>query len=172
MTGRICEGAFFLLPVETGQYGVGLIARAPRRGGILLGYFFGPRRTSQPDLAWLESRSAAQAVFVGRFRDKALFRGDWPVLHVMPAFERAQWPIPPFHRFDGSITISPGATLITDWRVEYGDDNLVTPVSERPASGAELRFRDDVAYDPSSLCREVGSVIVAAVPSADDNLWR
>jgi hypothetical protein len=166
------EGTFFLLPVETGQYGVGLVARAPRRGGVLLGYFFGPRRTTPPTREWLESRVAPQAILVARFRDQALFRGEWKTLQVMEPFDRDAWPIPAFHRFDGSITATPGATTITDWRIQYGDDNLITPADERPATSADLRLREDTVYDPASLCREVGAWLTAAVPSADDNLWR
>lgn len=166
------EGHFFLLPVEPGQYGVGLVARVPRRGGILLGYFFGPRRTRPPESAWLESRNPSQAVCVTRFRDKALFQGLWPLLHHWQNFDRRLWPVPAFHRFDGSVTLSPGASAVTDWRVEYGDDNLITPVDERPALAADLRLADDTVFDPRSLCETVGAKLVAAVPSADDEVWR
>jgi len=166
------EGHFFLLPVEPGQYGVGLVVRAPRRGGILLGYFFGPRRTRAPEPSWMESRNPAQAVFVARFRDKALFQGLWPLVSHWPHFDRRHWPVPAFHRFDGSVTLSPGASLVTDWRVEYGDDNLITPVDERPALAADLRLGDDTVYDPRSLCEAVAAKLVAAVPSADDAVCR
>ncbi len=172
MSTPIREGLFFLLPIGAGQYGVGLVARAPRRGGILLGYFFGPRRTTRPGVEWLNSRFAGQAACVARFRDQDLFRGEWPVLPSLPSFDRMQWPVPAFHRFDGSITASPGTVTVTDWRVEYGDDNLVTPIHEQPATTAELRLGEDLVYDPRSLCREVGAQLLTAVPSADDSVWR
>jgi len=172
MNTRMCEGMYFLLPVESGQFGVGLVTRAPRRGGVLLGYFFGPRRTTAPTREWLESRVPPQAALVARFRDQALFRGEWRVLHTVESFQRDAWPVPAFHRFDGSITATPGATTVTDWRIQYGDDNLIMPAEERPATGADLRLREDTVYDPASLCREVGAWLTAAVPSADDYLWR
>lgn len=172
MRSPVREGTFFLLPVQSGHYGVGLVTRAPRRGGILLGCFFGPRRNTPPSREWLESRNTPHVVLAARFRDQALFRGDWKTLHVMETFDRHAWPIPAFHRFDGSITATPGATTITDWRIQYGDDNLIMPIDERPAIGADLRLREDTVYDPASLCREVGAWLTAAVPSADDNLWR
>jgi Immunity protein 26 len=172
MSTRMREGTYFLLPVESGQFGVGLVTRAPRRGGVLLGYFFGPRRTTAPTREWLESRVPPQAVLVARFRDQALFRGEWKVLHTSDAFQREAWPVPAFHRFDGSITATPGATTVTDWRIQYADDNLIMPADERPATGADLRLREDTVYDAASLCREVGAWLTAAVPSADDSVWR
>ena len=84
MAIAIREGQFFLLPVERGQYAVGLIARAPKRGGGLLGYFFGPRRNIEPSQEWLNARAAQQAVRVCRFKDIALFRGEWKLLDVLP----------------------------------------------------------------------------------------
>jgi Immunity protein 26 len=168
----LTEGAFFAIPIDPGQFGVGLIARAPRRGGILLGYFFGPRRVRAPETSWMESRLPAHAVLVARFRDQALFRGQWPLLHRWGGFDRSQWPVPPFHRFDGSVTLSPGAIAVTDWRVEYGDDNLITPVDEQPAFGPDLRLDDDAVFDARSLREAVGARLVAAVPSADDEVWR
>jgi hypothetical protein len=172
MMPAVAEGTFFLLPVEPGQYGVGLVARAPRRGGVLLGYFFGPRRTRSPDVAWAESRTSAQAVLVARFRDQALYRGEWPIICQLSAFERRNWPVPAFHRFDGSVTLTPSTTPVTDWRVQYGDDNLITPIEELPATGSDLRLRADAVYDARTVAERVNAMLVAAVPSADDELWR
>ncbi len=166
------EGQFFMLPVERGQYAVGLIARAPRRGGVLLGYFFGPRRISDPSAEWLDARLPKQAVLVCRFKDVPLFRGDWRLLTPLAGFDRRQWPVPAFHRFEGSVTYVPGGSAVTDWRVEYGDDNMVTPLTEAPAEGADLKLTDDLVYDPRMLALEVGGRVSGDVPSADDAAWR
>ena len=172
MTVRLTEGQFFLLPVERGQYAVGLIARVPRRGGVLLGYFFGPRRTSPPEDAWLGTLNPQQAAFVCRFKDSSLFRGEWKLLSSLPGFGRAQWPVPAFHRFDGSVTHVPASSAVTDWRVEYGDDNLIVPLNETPAEAADLKLGDDIAYDAQLLAKEVGQRVVELAPSVGDATWR
>jgi hypothetical protein len=172
MTVRLQEGQFFLLPVERGQYAVGLMARVPRRGGVLLGYYFGPRRNTPPVDAWLNALHPQQAAFVCRFKDSALFRGDWKLLCNLAGFERSQWPVPAFHRFDSSVTHVPGSSAVTDWRVEYGDDNLIVPLRETPAEAADFKLGEDIAYDTQLLVKEVAQRVTEAAPSADDSNWR
>jgi len=172
MTVKLQEGQFFLLPVERGQYAVGLIARAPKRGGVLLGYFFGPRRNSPPMDAWLNALHPQQAAFVCRFKDAALFRGEWRLLCNPQGFERANWPMPAFHRFDSSVTHVPGGSAVTDWRVEYADDNLIVPKSEAPAEASDMKLGEDIAYDAQLLAKEVGQRVSEADPTADDSTWR
>jgi len=172
MAMELREGQFFLLPLDSSQYAVGLVARAPRRGGVLLGYFFGPRRIAEPSRDWLNSRLPSHAVFACRFKDTSLFRSEWRQLDVLSTFKRADWPVPAFHRFEGSVTYIPGGSSVTDWRVEYNDDNMVMPVSEAPAQGADLRLTDDLVYDGRLLATEVGERIAGSAPSADDDAWR
>jgi hypothetical protein len=172
MTTPYREGQFFLLPVERGAFAVGLVARAPPRGGVLLGYFFGPRRRAAPVAEWLNGLQPQQAALVCRFKDAALYRGDWRMLALLPSFNRAAWPVPAFHRFDGSVTHVPGNDAVTDWRVEYGDDNLILPRSEVAATGADLKLGEDIAYDAQLLAMEVGHRVKEMVPTADDAAWR
>src|SRR5260221_6128953 len=93
------EGQFFLLPIERGAYAVGLIARAPPRGGLLLGYFFGPRRSQAPVAQWLNGLHPQQAALVCRFKDTALYRGEWKPIGALDGFARDGWPVAAFHRF-------------------------------------------------------------------------
>jgi hypothetical protein len=166
------EGQFFLLPIERGHYAVGLIARAPPRGGVLLGYFFGPRRSQAPVAQWLAQLHPQTAALVCRFKDTGLYRGEWPLLQPLESFTRAAWPVPPFHRFDGSVTHVPGAEAIQNWKVEYGDDNLIVPIKETPAQGADLKLPDDLAYDTRFLSDTVANLIKDMAPTADDTTWR
>jgi hypothetical protein len=172
MTVQFQEGQFFLLPVERGQYVVGLIARMPRRGGVLLGYFFGPRRTSPPIDTWLNSLHAQQAAYVCRFKDSSLFRGEWKLLCSLEGFDRAHWPLPAFHRFDSSVTHVPGGVVVTDWRVAYGDENLIVPLSETPAEPPDLKLGEDIAYDAQLLAKEIGQRVTGLAPSVGDAAWR
>lgn len=165
------EGQYFVLPLERGTCAVGLLARLPPRGGVSLGYFFGPRRTTPPtDPQYFRELTADHAVFVCRFRDAPLYRGQWPLLGLRTPFVRSEWPIPPFHRYDGGTTLAPGVTDVTDWRVEYGEDNLIVPVSEQPAAQADLALTDDYAFDAPTLSVEVGRRLMAQAPPND--AWR
>ena len=80
--------------------------------------------------------------------------------------------MPAFHRFDGSVTHVPGNDAVQDWRVEYGDDNLIVPVRERPAHGPDLKLEDDLVYDGSLLIAELGRRVKDMAPTADDAAWR
>jgi hypothetical protein len=173
MSAPYREGQFFLLPLAraTGQYAVGLIARVPPRGNVLLGYFFGPRRSSAPGQEWLNGLRPEHAVLACRFKDAQLYRGEWRLLSVLEGFDRSQWPLPAFHRFEGSATTVPGIEATQDWRVEYSDTNLITPVSERAAAALDLKLVDDVAFDATLLEEEVGKRVGDAVPTADDSNW-
>ncbi|WP_425308290.1 Imm26 family immunity protein [Ammonicoccus fulvus] len=60
------EGDWFAVPLRKGGYAVGLIARA-NRDGVLLGYFFGPRREAVPSLSDVEELTPDDAIRVGKF---------------------------------------------------------------------------------------------------------
>lgn len=167
MSSSYQQGQFFLLPLSRTEYAVGLIARVPRRGGVLLGYFFGPRRSKAPDEVTLNALTASQSVLACRFKDTALIRSEWPLLGLLARFDRSDWPVPAFHRFDGSTTYIPG-NATSDWRVEYSDDNLIVPVDERPAEKTDLSLAEDIAYDPVLLAKEVGQRVRGMVPTIGD----
>ena len=166
------EGQFFLVPIERAVYAVGLVTRAPTRGGVLLGYFFGPRRAHPPAEKWLNGLNPALAALACRFKDSALYHGDWKLLGMLDGFSRAAWPVPPFHRFDGSVTHAPGNDAVQDWKVEYGDNNLIVPIRENAAHGADLKLADDIAYDPGLLAEELRARVKDMAPSVDGESWR
>lgn len=173
MSAPYKEGQYFLLPLaERGTYAVGLIARVPPRGGVLLGYFFGPRRREAPGKEWLDGLRPSQAVLACRFKDAQLYRGQWRLLTIRERFDRPTWPVPAFHRFDGTSTHVPNLDVVQNFRVEYSDDNLITPVRERPATGEDLKLVDDFAFDGTLLAEEVGKRVGDMIPTTDDTTWR
>ena len=87
-------------------------------------------------------------------------------------FERATWPVPAFHRFDGTSTHVPNLDVAQNFRVEYADDNLITPVRECPATGEDLKLVDDFAFDGTLLAEEVGKRVGDMIPTTDDAAWR
>jgi hypothetical protein len=93
------EGDWFAVPLRDGSYAAGLIARANPRG-VLLGYFFGPRRSEIPQLNDVTGLRPNDAVLVGMFGDLAIIQGNWPLLGRLDDWERRDWPTPVFVRYE------------------------------------------------------------------------
>jgi hypothetical protein len=72
----------------------------PGREGVLLGYFFGPRRDRVPTLDELSALSASGAVLVERFGDLSILDGTWPLVGHADRWHRGAWPIPVFGRLE------------------------------------------------------------------------
>jgi hypothetical protein len=116
------EGDWFAVPLRTNGYAVGIIARAAQQGGILLGYFFGPRRHDLPNLDDVRNCRSTDAILVARFGDLGLLNCAWSVLgHYQ--WNRSSWPMPVFARKD---VVSGNVSL-----VEYDEDD----------PSRELRFK-------------------------------
>ena len=122
------EGDCFAVPLPDGGYAIGVIARASsnRGKGVLLGYFFGPRRTALPSLDQLTSLTRKDAAYVCRFGDLGLLNATWPVLGRLPRWSRAEWPMPSFIREQ----LVSGITF----KVVYADDDPARVVSEAETS--------------------------------------
>ncbi|WP_376707029.1 Imm26 family immunity protein [Bradyrhizobium agreste] len=87
------------MPLRHGGFARGVVARMPRRGRVVLGYFFGPRLET-PASATLDDLHPNLAVARIRFGDLGLIQGRWLVIGKMPNWHRADWPIPDFVRRD------------------------------------------------------------------------
>jgi Immunity protein 26 len=125
------EGDWFTVPLREGGFAVGVIARAmPGKKGILLGYFFGPRREHVPQLTELSVLSASDAVLVARFGDLGLIEGTWPLLGPIDGWDRNAWPIPAFGRLQ-ELT---GRAL----KLIYDDNDPSWPISEKRIDSQEL----------------------------------
>jgi hypothetical protein len=96
---KYAEGDLFAVPVRGGGYALGVLARQNRRG-VLLGYFFGPRRGVIPRVDDVGPLNARAAVLVGQFGHLGVKNGSWPVLGRTPGWVRDDWPSPPFARFE------------------------------------------------------------------------
>jgi len=89
------EGDWFAVPLKDGSFGIGLAARVFSRGGVL-GYFFGPKRSSLPSLEELEVLIPNQAVTAFMFGDLHLLENKWLILGRRGPWNKADWPIPAF----------------------------------------------------------------------------
>lgn len=89
------EGSCFSLPLRDYGYALGVVARAGRRGGLLV-YLFGPRRDAPPgpdDVASLKPNQALKRIRCGDLR---LIRREWQVIGEVPNWNREEWPMPYF----------------------------------------------------------------------------
>jgi len=130
------EGDWFGVPLRTGGYAVGLVARARRGGKILFGYFFGPRRERLPTAEELNRYSPGEAILHGRFGDLGLLNGEWPVLGQLGAWDRRAWPMPPLARIDEHAGKA--------WKVTYSEDDPSVVLDESPCDPTSAnRFSRD-----------------------------
>lgn len=98
-TQRYREGDWFVVPLFGGGFAVGVVARANPKG-VLLGYFFGPRRDQPPRLEDVTGLTPASACLVAHFGHLGLKGGQWQVLGRLPDWDRSEWPMPVFHRYE------------------------------------------------------------------------
>lgn len=107
------EGTWFAVPLRSGGFGVGVVARTSVGGGVVLAYFFKKAWAGPPpidEIATLEPKDAARVLRVG---DLSLINGSWPVLGKVSGWHRDAWAVPMFVRRDD---LSRRA-----WIVKYSD---------------------------------------------------
>jgi len=148
------EGDWFAVPLPSGGFALGLVARATRRGKILLGYFFGPRSGSIPDPKVIESLKPSAAVLVARFGDLGLIEGEWPILGMQVAWTRAEWPVPSFVNYDSLSG--------RFWRTEYADDDPNRLVSRTPIAEEEAQeFQRDIVSGYVSVATKLDELLAS-----------
>ena len=132
------EGTWFAIPLRNGGFGVGVVARATRKGRVILAYFFGPRRDAVPSLSELEHLTPDKAICAICVGDLGLITGTWPIVGNLKSWDRSLWPMPVFVRRD---PISRKA-----WKVYYSDTDPNLPVSEVRTSYDDTSLRKDSLY--------------------------
>jgi hypothetical protein len=123
-------GTWFAVPLPSGGYGTGMVARANGRGGVF-GYFFGPRRVDVISLSETGRLSPADAVLMRHFGDLGLIRGEWPIIGINSTWERDRWPMPAFwHRdsLSGKMSLR-----------YYDEERLGVFVREEPCDSSAAR---------------------------------
>src|SRR5262245_33171205 len=95
------EGDWFAVPLFSGGYAAGIIARSAPKGKILFGYFFGPKSEKFPKAEGLNDLKPKDAIFVARFGDLGLTSGNWPIiLKTSDQWDKNFWRLPLFKRVD------------------------------------------------------------------------
>lgn len=132
------EGSFFAVPLLSGGYGAGLVARLSPGSKIMLAYLFGPKQDGLPDLARLKTLTAQDAIKVLRVGDMALVSGHWRVLGELDAFDAAQWPMPQFLRRADALKRA--------WRVTYATNDPARSEREESVPYETVGFEADSLY--------------------------
>ncbi len=107
------EGTIFLVPLRSGGFARGVVARFDGKGTVF-GYFFGPESNKHDGIFTLPAR--ADACLVGRFGDLGLLRGIWPISGNLLEWKRENWPVLPLYRHDENAGKA--------WLSFYSDQNL------------------------------------------------
>lgn len=116
------EGTLFAVPLQSGKYAVGVVARASP-GGVMLNYFFGPARERVPTADELNHLRPQDVLLVGRVGDLHLLQGTWLVIGQLPSWKRAEWPMPLVVRRDDIMKRA--------WLAQYSDTNPNSLPSEK-----------------------------------------
>ena len=128
---KVSEGECYAVPLRDGSYGVGVIARAGKRGA-LLGYFFGPRHSTIPTSGSLHTLRATDAVLCEMFGDLGIQLNEWPYVGRIEPWDRSQWPLPQFGRIEDE------ARGIA-WIASYDDRDVSVQTEERRCTIEEAR---------------------------------
>jgi hypothetical protein len=130
------EGDWFGVPLPSGGYAVGLVARGNAKKGVLFGYFFGPKRYAIPEVNDIRQYLVRDAVFIGKFSDLHLVNRLWPLIGRIEGWARENWPMPHFARIDKEQGVA--------WEEVYSEDDPNIFLGERQC------LPDDVKNLPSS----------------------
>jgi hypothetical protein len=93
-------GDWFAVPLGTCGYAIVVVAKKSWIRGVLLGYFFGPRRAAVPDLSCTRDLRAENAVLVHRFGHLGIQDRTWTPLPGEKQLLHLVWPMPNFVSHD------------------------------------------------------------------------
>ena len=116
------EGTWFAVTLTDGGFGVGVVARATKKGPMILAYLFGPKHEAVPPLSEVVGLDPSAAVAVLRIGDLHLVDGTWPILGRSTTWQRERWPMPLFTRKPPFIKYE----LV----IQYSDDDPSRTVSQ------------------------------------------
>lgn len=127
------EGDWFAVPLRSGGYALGILARGSLRVKGGLGYFFPSRYDHPPTAADVAHLTAQQAIYIHWFGDLGIIEGRWPLIPSDRSFSRADWPVPRFGRVD---MFNSELGWITEYRQD--DEGSRVPLAETRVPVAQI----------------------------------
>ncbi|MCB2157044.1 immunity 26/phosphotriesterase HocA family protein [bacterium] len=115
------EGNCCAVPLRNGGFARGVIARISGKGPAF-GYFFGPRCSTLQELQSLGIPPGPEgAILLTQFGDLGLKKEVWPIIGRLPDWNREDWPMPGFIRYNDDRTKA---------FIDFCDDDTVESVKE------------------------------------------
>jgi hypothetical protein len=133
------EGTLFAVPLrDDSGYALGIVARLDKKGGIL-GYFFGKKYPSIPDLVEVTQLISSSAILIRQFGDLGLLNSSWPIVGRYMDWRQEDWPVPAFSRI--------AVDQSTAWKTVYSDKDGITLLTEQevPISLAQMLPEDGLS---------------------------
>jgi hypothetical protein len=146
----------FAVPLKPTGYAMCVVTRHGR-SAVTVGHFFGPAVRELPSLP--ETLDPLDVALVARFGDIPIFEDVWPLLGVLPAWDRDMWPSTRFRRVD------PGGWAYLE---EYDDRNPNKLISSRSVPPSEVADLPDDALMGYMIVRSKLSSLLAA----EELLWQ
>jgi hypothetical protein len=154
------EGTWFAVPLKTDGYGIGVVARATKKGCVILVYLFGPKRDAVPSLSEVAGLAPSAAVKVLRIGDLHLIDGKWPILGRSPAWQRESWPMPLFTRKP--------PFLKHEYIVRYSDVDPSCEISETKVPLSTAMFDEDMMCGADSVEFKLSRLLGGDAPRKAD----
>lgn len=110
------EGQWFLVPLNTSGYTLGIIVRGSYKTKGGLGYFFNHWLADMPDNLDVRSIDPSDVILIAWFGDLGIISGRWPLIKTVGTFNKNDWRVPSFGRID-AVDPSHG------WMIEYEQEN-------------------------------------------------
>jgi hypothetical protein len=138
---NVVEGTFFAVPLEPSGFAVGLVARSNPHG-VLLAYFF--RRWERvPAIDEVAQLTPSDRSHVWRIGDLNLINGEWAVIGKYPEWQREQWKMVRFYRFEDLADRT--------WLVEYDEDDPNRVIRETRIDAAPPGIESDGLYGAGAV---------------------
>lgn len=153
------QGDWFTVPLRDGGYAVGTAAYLDGNG-IVIGYFFGPRKEAIPAIDDLPPFNLADADFVSEFGDLGLIEGKWQVIGARRDSDPSPWPMPIFRRYDA---VTGKLSLVT-----YNDRDLKREFTVRQS---EVGDQDVDALPRFGLCGAGAVELVLTAILRGEDVW-
>ena len=145
---KLKEGDIFLLPLTTGGFTIGLLARV--KWGAL-GYFFKIRYSQAPESIDVGFLTKENVIYIGKFGTPLLKNGEWQIIGKIPNWDRDYWNIPKFKASD--LLIPNQHYLITI------DDSLYEITREVCTKEAQEGLFEAVTSGYEAICIKVTKIL-------------
>jgi hypothetical protein len=143
MRPRRRAGDWFAIPLPSGGFATGLLARAHSRKRAVFAYFFGPIRKDLPLSEDVLSYAPGDEAFRRHVFDANLISGRWPIVLRPSTWDPLIWPMPEFRMGEEYMD--------QIWAVRFDDENPESMIAKRPIPKHEIDSYQPVEIHGASI---------------------